>query len=402
MRLLVPLVSTTLAGQAPRQEAVRRRGLFDPRNAVLIALALALGVGGGRKLWLGWRGRRAVQRLSEPDLRPEDVLAVAGFGRSGLLDLFRLLTTADKPAIRRAAGQALATLWERDDLIAEEEKAVVSRGYEVVWHARRRYPRALAVPIPIAVDFGLPFLGPPGPGITAEQLEWSYRVLGTQRASLETYSPWTPGAGRFRFELEPADFPGNGPHKLVLQARVRPRGLTSTWDLDLPHIPFQFDFDPLLQVQSLLTLPDETRAEAFSRAVCLAPPQTDLDEPRHLAVSDSLVLRDPPDLVVRTPLPCDLAHDLSLEFEGIAGRYPAGQVLLSGQGPSASEPSTEHRVPLIWNAATGPSPIEGPGELRVRAQLQANPHRGWADPAIRSIWPGAIVTDWMTVRVIRR
>jgi hypothetical protein len=34
--------------------------------------------------------------------------------------------------------------------------------------------------------------------------------------------------------------------------------------------------------------------------------------------------------------------------------------------------------------------------------LTADPDLGWTDPDVRSVWPGTLVTDWTTVRIIRR
>jgi hypothetical protein len=34
--------------------------------------------------------------------------------------------------------------------------------------------------------------------------------------------------------------------------------------------------------------------------------------------------------------------------------------------------------------------------------LTADPDRGWADPDVRSIWPGTIATDWIDVAIVRR
>ena len=51
------------------------RWLGEPRAAVLIVLFLVVGIGGGRKLLQGWRGRKAVVRLAEPDVSIEDIEA---------------------------------------------------------------------------------------------------------------------------------------------------------------------------------------------------------------------------------------------------------------------------------------------------------------------------------------
>lgn len=386
--------------------------LRDPRNAVLIVLGAALIVGGGRK-WLQWRrARRAVARLEEPALTPEAVVAVADHGRAGLIDLFRVLGTATDPTLRDAAGRALAILWEHDQLIAEEEKAIVTRGFAVDWRARRRYPRGLSVPIPVAVSFGVPFLRDEGPGIRLANLEWSYRIVGAERASLERFSDWRAGPVRAEFALEPGDFAGSGPYQLVLQARARPSGLTSAWELDLPHVRFQFEFDSLLEVRALLAMADDARAEALAAAIRLEAPELPAVEPKlepsavpaaepiFLGLGPGLMLRDPPDLVLATPLPCDLAHAIDLEFEGIPGRFSAGRVVLGGQGVGG--PAAIRRVPLGPIAEVPAGALDRPGDVLLRAILSPDPERGWADPDVRSIWPDSIITAWTTARVVRR
>jgi hypothetical protein len=379
------------------------RWLGDPRSAVLVVLGAALLIGGGRRLLLGWRARGAIGRLNAPDLTPEEVEAAAEHGRAGLMDLFRILGTEKSEGLRHAAGRALAILWARDELIAEEEKALIRRGYTVDWHARRRYPRALKAPIPIALAFGVPFLREGGPGIEPENLEWSYQILGARRAALESFSPWTPGPGSAEFTMIPDDFDTNGPHKLVVHARVRTAGLTESWELDLPHMPFNFEFDPRLDVESLYTLPDESRAEAIARRIRLERRVSSESEPAlYLNLSDEWALRDPPSLVMTTPLPCDLAHRVEVEWEGLPGRLSAGAVVLSGQGVFRDAPEAPRSFPIGPMAPLPAGAIERPGARRLRAILTPDPDRGWSDPDVRSIWPGTITTDWIDVAIVRR
>jgi hypothetical protein len=374
---------------------------------VLIVLLLIVLIGGGRKLLRGWRARGALGRLNETDVTPEDVAAVVEFGREGLMDLFRILGTAESAALRHAAGQALAVLWARDELIGEEEKALVRRGFEVNWHARRRYPRALQEPIPIAVSYGVPFLDvgtSAGSAVAAANLEWSHTILGARRAALETPSPWTAGPIHAEFTLIPGDFTTDGPHRLILKARVRTAGLTGAWELDLPQMPLSFEFDPRLAVDALFTLPDAARATAIAAAIRLAPAEP---EPNHLAtfldLNRTMALREPPGLSITTPLPCDLAHAMALELEGIPGRFAAGAVILSGQGTregsSAASPRTFSLGPI---APVPEDQLDHPGRRRLRAILSPDAERGWGDPEIRSIWPEEIVTDWVEVEVVRR
>jgi hypothetical protein len=402
--------------------------LADPRTAVLGFLGSALLIGGGRKVWQGIQARRAVAALGMPDVRPEEVMAAANHGREGVMELFRLLGPDGKPTpkgagpawtdfadnelpphakatpreVRAAAGRALSVLWAKDDLIVEEEKALVRRGFAVDWKARRRYPRALRVPIPFEVSFGVPFLVDGGPGVGPSSLEWSHRVLGAGRASLEMPSPWVKGSGLARFEVEPSDFATLGPHRLALASKVRVVGLTDDWEIELPHLPFSFDFDPILTVGALLTTEDAPRAEAFARSVGLSSPRESPEsDVLPLDLTPDLVLRDPPALVVSTPLPCDLAHQIHLEIEGVPGRFRAGSVVIGGQD-SGLGTRDSRAFPIGPISGLPPDAVDRPGERRIRLVLTADPELGWTDPDVRSVWPGTLTTDWAEVRVIRR
>jgi hypothetical protein len=391
----------------PRPGAAGERGwsrwLGEPRAAVLLVLFLIVLIGGGRKLLRGWRGRGAIGRLGAPDVTVDDVAAALEFGRAGLMDLFQILGTAESAALRRAAGHALSVLWARDELIAEEEQALVRRGFEVTWHARRRYPRALRDAIPMAVSYSLPFLRADGGGIAPKNLEWSHTILGARRALLEVASPWQAGPGRADFALVPEDFATNGPHRLVLKTRVRTAGLTGPWELELPQMPWSFEFDPNLSVDALFTLPDTARGEAFSSAVRLVASEP--GERRGAAFLDlntDMALRNPPEVTVSLPLPCDLAHTVALEIEGIPGRFVAGEVILSGQGLRGAASESVRSFALEPTAPATLERLDRPGPYRIRAVLEPDAERGWADPDIRSIWPEPIVTDWVEVEVVRR
>jgi len=385
----------------------RRNWLSEPKAAIWIALGAALLIGGGRRLLLAWRARKAVALLSEPNVTPEQIGAVAEHGRAGVLELMRIFSTAQSEPQRQAAGGALARLWLLDQLVAEEEQAIVRRGFTVTWSARRRYPRALRAEIPISVTYAVPLLQDDGRRVGPANLEWSHRVLGARRAALEEFSPWSAGPGCVTFTMVPGDFETNGPHRLVLQTRVRTAGLTDSWEIEPAHIPFTFEFDPNLQLDAILTLPDVNRDESVARAIGFELAVADDGEPStYLSLGGEWTLRNPPRLAVAIPLPCDLAHTISIEFEGVAGRFPAGRLTLAGQGIPRSSSTGEGTV--IRRFELGPIPplppgvIERPGVRRMRIWLEADPDCGWADPDIRSIWPGRTHIDWVEVEIVRR
>jgi hypothetical protein len=385
----------------------KRRWLSEPKAVIWLALAVVVLVGGGRRLIAWWRARKAIARLEDPNVTTAEIEAVADYGRTGVYELLRVFSSAPSEQARLAAGSSLARLWLLDQLVAEEEQAVVRRGFTVTWSARRRYPRSLRTEIPIAVTYEVPFLDDSGRRVDPKNLEWSHRVLGARRMTLEEFSPWTPGTGRVAFTIFPGDFETNGPHRLVLQARVRTLGLTDSWEIEPPHVPFQFEFDPILKLDAILTLPDAIRDEVFARSIRLEPPAVAAGEnSTYISLGADWALRDPPRLAVALPLPCDLAHEISIEFEGIVGRFAGGSLVVSGQGPVRhGSPATEavvHGFNLGPISGLPPHSVERPGPRSMRLWLEAAPERGWADPAVRSIWPGQLQTNWVDVEIVRR
>jgi hypothetical protein len=336
-----------------------------------------------------------------------EIEAAAEHGRAGVYELLRIFSSSASEREQQAAGRALARLWFLDHLVAEEEQAVVRRGYTVTWSARRRYPRALRTVVPITVTYEIPFLDDGGRRIAPANLEWSHRVLGARRAALDAFSPWTAGRGQAEFSIVPGDFETNGPHRLVLETRVRTAGLTDSWEIALPHIPFNFEFDPILKLDAILTLPDAVRDEAIAQAIRLVPSaQGDGDQATYLALGEKWTLRNPPRLEVVTPLPCDLSHAIAIEFEGSDAPLPAGRLILSGQGlvrPGSPSPEPVTRQFKLGAIPHMPSSlIERPGMRRMRVLLEADAGIGWADPDVRSTWPGRVQTDWLDVEIVRR
>lgn len=390
---------------ALRAQGGRNRWLGEPRNAVLIVLASVFLFGGGRKLRQAWLARRAVGRLEDPEVSVEAIAASPQFGRAALIELFRLLSDGRTAEVRDAAGHALSVLWARDELIVEEEKAIARRGFRVDWHARRRYPQSLKIEIPFVVAFKIPCLSESGDGVRPGQLEWAFRASGARRSSLEVFSPWVAGPGRASFALVPSDFDPDSPHRILFVAKARTVGLTETWELELPHVPFVFEIDSRLDAASILTLPDETRGEAVSRSIRLEQTSGDPPEssPSFLPLNADLAIRGAPALVVTTSLPCDLAHSVEIELSDVPGWRPAGFLVVVGQGGEASVDSPSiRRFPIEGVASFSSTALDRPGKRGMRARLVADPGQGWAQPDVRSVWPGTIETNWVDVEIVRR
>ena len=80
--------------------AESRNWLSEPRTTVLVVLGGVVLLGGGRKLLHAWKARKAVARLSEPDITPREIEYVAQFGRSGLPELFRIFGEPPSASLR--------------------------------------------------------------------------------------------------------------------------------------------------------------------------------------------------------------------------------------------------------------------------------------------------------------
>ena len=159
-------------------------------------------------------------------------------------------------------------LWFLDQLVAEEEQADRPEGL----HGHLERPPALSGGAPgrdshyRQLRSSLPRRR--GPAVRPGNLEWSHRVLGPA-ARPSRVLPGPAGAGQARFTIVPGDFETNGPHRLVLETRVRTAGLTDSWELEPPHVPFNLEFDPFLQLDAITTLPDSTRDEQIQQAIRL-------------------------------------------------------------------------------------------------------------------------------------
>ena len=283
------------------------------------------------------RARRALRRLEGDQPATEAIADAANHGRIAVVELFRLLTSGKTEAVRLEAGRSLARLWLADELIPEEEKALVTRGFEVRWIARRTYPRGLARSIPIAAEFEVPALRDVAPRRRARAHrmaveESSARVGRRSKSSARR----RPGAGRLTFEVEPGDYAENAPQNLALHARAKTVGLTSIWEHDLPKAPFTFQFDRNLEPSSLLAPMDEARGEAMARAVALEVDADDPEVAKFTPIGRQLAMRGRPVLRVAA-LPCDLAHAVRLEIEGELASLLAGGIIALRDQPSALE-----------------------------------------------------------------
>jgi hypothetical protein len=369
--------------------------LLHPRTLVFLVLILAVIAGGGHKLLAAWRARRAANRLARGAATPEDIRSAGVHGRATAPELMDLLRPERDAPTRAAAGVALAQLWVADELVAEEEQAIVRVGHRIECTARRVYPRELRRPIPLGVRIDICALAP-GSALRDQNLQVAWKLDGARRLSYERYSAWTSPGEPFEFVVDPGDLPGRGPHRLAVGARVRTVGLTGAWELELGPRDLAIEFDEHLRVDAILTLPDAERGALMARAVRLRPSTVAAGEPG-VDFGGGMVAECPMELVCEAALPCDLAHRVALEIDGHTGLFECEPLVWPGAAAGARHP--------IWRAQSDPADqgVAPPraGVARVRIVMEPDPERGWVHPAIRSVWPGKIVTDWQEIGLVR-
>lgn len=398
-------------GGRERSEASKVSPFADPRRWLFLAVVGFLVIGGGRKWLHGRKGRALADKLADGSATVEETRDAYQYGRIVVQDLFRVLTEGTTPDRRQAALSALVRLWKADELIPEEEKAIVTRAFVTNWQLRRKYPRGLTGPLSIRVDYRLPETGVQElDDWLREHLEWSHRVTGTRRASDDQWrklgSP-TPGAG---FEIMPADFPEDGPHRLILHPRVNVQGLTDNWQLDLPAQTTSFEWDDHLQSGALKGMPDAIRASQWREMFGIWDTHGSETDAVHTAIDERFALSFPPEPMIsflrpgmaHAALPCDLAHQVFLEFESVDGRWYLGDWILAANSAACQGESAFFRTPETFRRASNAPRLERAGKYRGRFVLESCPELGWSDPAIRSVWPETLTTDWFEIEVVRR
>ena len=164
-----------------------------------------------------------------------------------------------------------------------------------------------------------------------------------------------------------------------------------------------FEFDPLLKVDALLASMDDSRGEMIQNGIRLVHVERPegVGENSKISLGNDFAILNAPVLEIVQPLPCDLSHKLELEFEGIEGRFPAGDVIVTTLA-AGDESRSATVIPITSAIDISAEQIGRPGSRKVRAWLTPDSDLGWTNPDVRSIWPGVVVTGWVGVEVLRR
>lgn len=396
--------STPVRKPGQRREGQPQSPMSDPRRWVFIAVTAFLVLGGARKWLAGNRGRKMADRIANGQANLAEISNSAVHGRSVLPDLLSLLQD-EAPADRKnAALEALIKLWRADELIAEEEKAILSRAIQVSWKQRRKYPRDFSGQFQITALFRLPLLADKSCNEwLRNHLRFETRVTGTRRATDEQWKPLPADSSQLTMEIESRDFPEDSIHRLMLFIRVKTEGLTSDWSLDLPGQATSFEWDHHLKSMALKAESDEKEAMIMQEALAWEL-IADADEMQlqNVAISPGFAIHHPPVAMLAIPLPRDIAHEAMLEIEEVSSNIRLKKWVIASRGSVSTAEKQFKQIPLEMMGLIDDSAISRAGKYRARLLLNPKPELGWADPEIRSVWPGRLTSPWVEIEIVRR
>ena len=281
--------------------------------------------------------------------------------------------------------------------------------FAVTWRARRRYPRGAPRRDPDRRDDRGPVPSMTSATSVRSDLEWSHRIVGARRAALEEFSPWKAGPGRVAFAIIPDDFPTNGPHRLVLQSRVRTGGLSELLGDRAaarpvpvrvrPDPPARRDPDPLRRGPGRGD--GAGHPAGAGRASMSDEPAGSPAAGRRVGPAESAAPGGD------DALPCDLAHAVAIEFDGTPGRFPAGSLDRERPGPAAARSGSRATIDAAVRRRTRSPPLPARRDRSSGRPARAGAPRGRSPARLgRSRYPlglaGAIETNWVEAEIIRR
>lgn len=382
--------------------------MADPRRWMFISVVAFLMFGGGRKWLKSIHGRRLADKIAHGTANPDEILGSYRYGRVVVQDLFEALTGGASDEIRHSAFEALVRLWQADELIAEEEKAIVTRSFQIKWNHRRKYPVSLNGTFDISATYGLFELKDSElQRWLSDHSRWSYRIQGTRRAVDEQWKQNLCDPPFALTEINSRDFPENTVHRIALFVRFRTFNQTSNWEIELPSQPTSFEWDLNLELNALLAPIVESELDVFTNAMNWQPaslPGPGQEGPRLVQISPGFAIHNPPETVISSPLPRDLSHAVFIELQGVTGLIPAGEWLIACR-KSSENLFQSYRSGSHWDVSPDSyiddQLIGHAGRFQMRLVLKPIAHRGWANPEIRSVFNSKISFPWVEIEIVR-
>lgn len=400
--------STPVRRPGQRLEKSLSSPLADPRRWMFISVVAFLMFGGGRKWLKSIQGRRLADKIAQGNANAAEILGSYRFGRVVVQDLFEVLSGGSSDEIRYSAFESLVRLWQADELVAEEEKAIVARSFQIKWNHRRKYPLGLDGTFDISATYGLFELKDSGlRKWLSDHSQWSHRIQGTRRAIDDQ---WNQNLGDPPFvltEINSRDFPENTVHRIALFVRFKTFNQSSNWEIELPGQPTSFEWDVNLDSNALLAPLIESELDLFKDAFLwqvASLPGPGQETVRFVQISPGFAIHNPPETVIRSPLPRDLSHAVFIELQGVPDLILAGEWLIACRKSSDNSiqsgrvGSTFHVTPSCY---IDDHLIGHAGKSQMRLVLKPIAHRGWANPEIRSVLNSSISFPWVEIEIVR-
>lgn len=396
--------STPVRKPGQRREIQPQSPIGDPRRWVFIAVVAFLLLGGARKWLAASRGRKMADRIADGHASLDEIRQAARHGRTVLPDLLATLADGKSEDLKSAALQSLVELWRADELIAEEEKAIITRAFQIIWKQRRKYPRDYDGKFQIHALMCLPKIHDEScRNWLSQHLRWETRVTGTRKATDDQWRVIPHSEMQLQIHIESRDFPEDCVHRVMFFTRVSTNELTSNWTLDLPGQATTFEWDQHLKSGALKADFDEKEATIMQEALAWERnAEPDTMQPQLVAISSGFAIHRPPLAILTVPLPRDIAHEAVLEIEEVSSNIKLKSYVIASRG-SVTTPHKQRKViPLEIAGLIDDSAISRAGKYRARINLQPKSEMGWADPEIRSVWPGPLASPWVEIEIVRR
>ena len=394
--------STPVRKPGQRRDGQNPSPMVDPRRWIFIAVVAFLIFGGIRRWMAARAGQKTADRIANGIASQDEIRNSFRHGRAVLPDLLAMLGEETSIDQKKAAFEALLRLWQADELIPEEEKAILTRAFQIRWKQRRKLPRDFSGIFQIHVFIGLPEIEDEScRQWLKSHLTWEMRVSGTRRATDDQWKKINDSEMKLVIEINSRDFPEETVHRIMLHTRATTTHLTSNWVLDLPSQSTSFEWETHLKALALRADFDDAESKEMQSGLIWRESELESNqESQLLQISHSFGIFKLPTPQLKLPLPRDISHDVILIIDGINSHISLNHAVMECRQQPASTQQIR-TLPLKIQNLIADDQISHAGKYKARLILKPRPELGWADPEIRSVWPESLEFPSIEIEIVR-